>query len=110
MSKRRKARAAVEQTTAAGVPAALVSPDDPIWQDAHGVEVLAEHHRLDYVDPGYSDEGLRDPSLERFKAFRAAYAQSRGLMNERWPWLVDYGRLRAAGIWHIGGRSPRHNR
>jgi hypothetical protein len=98
MSRRRLERAGKRHDVGAGVPVELGDPDDPVWQDADAVADLASRYGVErYQEPEPST--MRSAQWRRFNAFRRAYAESHGLMSERWPWTMDHHRRAAAGIY-----------
>lgn len=86
--------ARLRRLAAAGGPAPreLASVLDPIWRDPSQVSAMAARHGLPARDY------RKTPWWERFSTFRMDWCRTNGLMNERWPHLIDYERAKAAGI------------
>lgn len=82
-----------------GVPEALRSVSDPLWEDVAAVRGLVTAYGL----TGTIREDIRErleeiPGFERFGVFRRAYCLAHGFESPRWPGHVDLQSARDAGI------------
>lgn len=107
-SPRRRARAATWAPAPSGVPPVLLDPHGAFWWDSGAVADEAARWGLDYVPPPPCRiRGMewRDP-LQRFRAFRRAYAKQQGLMSTRWPKSEDWRKYQELGIHREPRRRP----
>lgn len=110
MSNRRQARAGTVDPSVKGVPSALGSRNDPIWEDEGKVRALARAHGIGplvYPEPNSvrfaprsSSEYLRHPHpWTRFDVFRHAWCIANELeMAGPGRGCIDTSKARAIGI------------
>lgn len=108
MSSRRLARAGKVSRSATGVPPALASRNDPIWEDERRVQALARAHgigSLVYYEPRFirltpPRHASHPNAWTRFDAFRHAWCMANGLerTDEFGRGCVDPAKARALGI------------
>ena len=83
--------------TPGGLPVALASRHDPVWEDAAAVARLVAAHGLTLAMHHHGTITAA-PSWARFDAFRVAWCEANGLMHPLYAHTLDWRRAAAAGI------------
>src|SRR5699024_7140903 len=98
MARRRRVVRAIGEA-----PPELGDPDHELWRDPEAVDQFAEAEGVEYRRPSFS--GPADPAWQMLKAFRQAWAERNGFVDDHR--MLDLAGLREAGV-YAAFRGPRY--